>query len=59
MSKKDSPDWIYSFLFGALLGGSLALLLARQPGDKTRKLIRDISKNVKDKVNLQSIMEDF
>jgi gas vesicle protein len=44
----NSGAILISFLLGSLCGASLALLLAPQPGKKTRRQITDIAEDAKD-----------
>ena len=45
----SSGSMLVSFLLGGIVGAGLALLLAPQSGDETRKKIRDFADDVKDK----------
>lgn len=50
MSERNSTtDVIVSFLAGALVGAGVALLLAPQAGQETRKRIREVAGEWKDK----------
>ncbi len=54
---KDEKDLFYSFVVGSLIGAGIALLLAPQSGDKTRKTIKKLSKDMKDTVNLTRFVD--
>jgi gas vesicle protein len=45
----SSGSMLLSFLLGGIVGAGLALLLAPQSGEETRKKIRDLADDVKDK----------
>ena len=45
----SSGSMLLSFLLGGIVGAGLALLLAPQSGEETRKKIRDLAEDVKDK----------
>jgi gas vesicle protein len=45
----SSGSMLISFLLGGIVGAGLALLLAPQSGEETRKKIRDIADDVKEK----------
>jgi gas vesicle protein len=45
----SSGSMLVSFLLGGIVGAGLALLLAPQSGDETRKKIRDFADDVKDR----------
>lgn len=45
----SSGSMLLSFLLGGLVGAGLALLLAPQSGEETRKKIQDLADDVKDK----------
>ena len=45
----SSGSMLVSFLLGGIVGAGLALLLAPQSGDETRKKISDFADDVKDK----------
>ncbi len=45
----SSGSMLVSFLLGGLVGAGLALLLAPQSGEETRKKIMDLAEDVKDK----------
>jgi gas vesicle protein len=45
----SSGSMLLSFLLGGMVGAGLALLLAPQSGEETRKKIRDFADDVKDK----------
>ncbi len=56
---KQEKDWIISFLAGSLIGAGVALLVAPQPGNKTRESIKKISKDVKERVNLTHFVNEI
>jgi gas vesicle protein len=39
---------VISFLLGGMLGAGIALLVAPQPGKKTRRMITDFAEDVRD-----------
>ncbi len=45
----SSGSMLLSFLLGGIVGAGLALLLAPQSGEETRKKIRELAGDVKDK----------
>jgi gas vesicle protein len=45
----SSGSMLVSFLLGGIVGAGLALLLAPQSGEETRKKIRDFADDVKDR----------
>ena len=45
----SSGSMLLSFLLGGIVGAGLALLLAPQSGEETRKKIKDFADDVKDK----------
>jgi len=45
----SSGSMLLSFLLGGIVGAGLALLLAPQSGEETRKKIMDLAEDVKDK----------
>jgi len=45
----SSGSMLVSFLLGGIVGAGLALLLAPQSGEETRKKIRDLADDVKDR----------
>jgi gas vesicle protein len=45
----SSGSMLMSFLLGGIVGAGLALLLAPQSGEETRKKIRDLADDVKDR----------
>lgn len=45
----SSGSMLLSFLLGGMVGAGLALLLAPQSGEETRKKIKDFADDVKDK----------
>jgi gas vesicle protein len=45
----STGSMLLSFLLGGVVGAGLALLLAPQSGEETRKKIRDLADDVKDK----------
>lgn len=49
--KRDNPVWmiVIPYIIGALIGATVALLLAPQSGKDTLNLIRDKSGDIKDK----------
>ncbi len=47
----SSGSMLVSFLLGGIVGAGLALLLAPQSGEETRKKIRDFAGDVKDRTN--------
>lgn len=52
MSSHGSEDTalvaLISFLLGGMLGAGVALLVAPQPGKKTRRMITDFAEDVRD-----------
>ena len=46
-----SGSLLLSFLLGGVVGAGLALLLAPQSGEETRRRIKDMAGDVKDKTN--------
>ncbi len=55
----EDKEILLSFLAGSLLGAGIALLFAPQSGDKTRKNIKKLSQNMKDRVNLTHFVNDI
>lgn len=51
MSERDSDlgNFLAGFVLGGLIGAAVALLLAPQPGEETRTLLRERSIELKDK----------
>ena len=51
MSSKISKtnSFLSGLLFGSLIGGTIALLFAPQPGEETRTIIKEKSQEIKDK----------
>ncbi len=45
----SSGSMLLSFLLGGIVGAGLALLLAPQSGEETRKKIKDLADDVKDR----------
>jgi len=48
-NEKDISSVILSFLLGSLVGAAVALLLAPEPGRKTRRKIKEFAEDVVEK----------
>ena len=46
-----SGDFLAGFVFGSLVGAAVALLLAPQPGEETRSLLRERSIELKERAD--------
>jgi gas vesicle protein len=46
----NTSDIILSFLFGGLIGAGVALLTAPKTGEETRKMIKDLTEDAKQKL---------
>jgi gas vesicle protein len=40
MANNEGPDFAVGLILGALIGAAIALVLAPQPGEKTRELLK-------------------
>jgi gas vesicle protein len=49
MEKQKTNKWLSGLIFGALLGGGIALLTASRSGEETRDMIAEKSNQLRDK----------
>jgi gas vesicle protein len=61
MSEHQTTDSLAAFMLGAIVGAGVALLLAPQTGEETRKLIGDRGRQLADDATskLQGVKEDL
>lgn len=60
-NRKEGLGFLFGLLVGSLVGASVAIILAPQSGDRTREMLKDKAKDVKERASdfAHDLKEDY